>query len=241
MPKAIIVGASSGIGRALAMEFSRQGYALGLCARRVALLESLKQKLPGTAHIAALDVDQPEQALAQLKALIATLGGMDVIVLNAGISLPSNLKWEIESQIIKTNVSGFVALAEAAFDYFKEEHGGQGQLVGISSIASLRGARRSPAYNASKAFISRYMEGLRHVAAREGLKIMITDIRPGFVDTDMIKDLPYTFWVVPVAKAARQIYQAIHHKRRTAYVSKRWNLVAWALRVMPESIFHRIV
>ena len=111
---------------------------------------------------------------------------------------------------------------------------GKGQLVGISSIAALRG---SGVYSATKAFVSNYLEGLRHKVIKDKKEITITDIKPGFVDTDMAKgDL---FWVTPVDKAAKQIYQTIIKKKAHTYITSRWRLVAWVLKCMPRFIYDR--
>ncbi|HAE39398.1 MAG TPA: oxidoreductase, partial [Candidatus Riflebacteria bacterium] len=133
--------------------------------------------------------------------------------------------------------NGFAAMATAAMKLFIDQ--GYGHLVGISSIGALRGNRDSPAYNASKAFVSNYLEGLRVKAVRSGLPIYITDILPGFVDTAMAQG-PGLFWVAMPEKAAAQILVAIDKKKRRAYITRRWRLIAWLMQVMPDFLYERI-
>jgi short-subunit dehydrogenase len=120
--------------------------------------------------------------------------------------------------------------------FFKQ---GYGHLVGISSIAALRGSRYVPTYPASKAYLSTYLEGLRHKVKYEKLRITITDIKPGFVDTAMAQG-DYVFWRAPVAKAAEQIYQAIVKKKKTAYITKRWRLIGWVQKYLPDFLYYRV-
>ena len=121
-----------------------------------------------------------------LAKFIKEMDGVDLIVFSAGTGDMNNgLSWPLENEAIKTNVTGFAALVNVAMHHFTEK--GFGHLVGISSIAALRGGRESPAYNASKAFESNYLEGLRQKVRKSGLPMTITDIRPGFVNTAMAK------------------------------------------------------
>jgi short-subunit dehydrogenase len=143
----------------------------------------------------------------------------------------------LENEAIKTNVTGFAALVNVATHYFTRK--GSGHLVGISSIAALRGGRESPAYNASKAFESNYLEGVRQKVRKAGLPITITDIKPGFVKTAMAKG-EGIFWAAEPDKAARQIYDVIRQKKPIAYITRRWVLVAWLLKLLPGFIYERL-
>ncbi len=237
MKKAIIVGASSGIGLELARIMAGAGYRVGLAGRRLELLETLRKELPGDARVKRLDVTQPDAA-ARLKELAAELGGADVVVISSGTGFPNlELEWGKEKQTIDVNVYGFTAMATAAFDYFHEK--GAGHLVGISSIAAIRGGGDAPAYNASKAFVSNYLEGLRQNAAKRKLPITVTDIQPGFVDTAMAQG-EGLFWVASPVKAVGQIFAAIEKKKRHAYVTRRWRLIAWLLKLMPSWLYCRL-
>lgn len=258
MKRVIIVGATSGIGRELAVVFSSNGYEVGIAGRRTDVLEKLSLELPNRAYTAMIDVRNTESAILALEKLIADMGDVDIIVVSAGTGhVNPSLDWSQERDTIDTNVSGFTAMANVAMRYFAQK--GSGHLVGISSVACVRGDGIAPAYSASKAFISNYLEGLKKKAAKERLAITVTDIRPGFVDTRMMKtyaeELSKTasgdqeattakgvglFWVASPQKAAKQIYEAIRGKKKRAYVTRRWAIAAWLVRIMPDSIYNRI-
>lgn len=239
--KAVVVGASSGIGAELARILSADGYELGLAARRVELLEELHKVLPGPSVVRRIDVTQGAQAMAALQDLLAEMGDVELIVLNSGVGYNNpKLKWEHEQSTIETNVTGFAALANVAFRYF-EGRPGFGHLVAISSVAGARGGPIAPAYSASKAFMSTYLEALRLLAIKRRLPIDVTDIRPGYVDTPMTKGQKGMFWVIPAARAASLIGDAIRRRSRVAYIPARWRLVYWVLRLLPEWILRRVV
>ena len=238
MKRAIIIGASSGIGRELAKILSGNGYVVGVMARRVQLLDELGKEVKGTLFVQNIDVADVESAIKTLAEFIKEMGGVDLIVISAGTGeINNSLSWHLENVTIKTNVSGFAALVNVAMHHFTEK--GSGHLVGISSIAALRGGRESPAYNASKAFESNYMEGLRQKVRKSGLPITITDIKPGFVNTAMAKG-DGIFWAAEPEKAAEQIYHVIKQKKSTAYITRRWVLIAWLIKLMPGFIYERL-
>jgi short-subunit dehydrogenase len=147
------------------------------------------------------------------------------------------LDFEIEKRTIDTNVTGFTCVADWAFNYFK--HQGKGHLVGISSVAGLRGSSIAPAYNATKAFQINYLEGLRQKAAKLNSKILVTDVRPGFVDTAMAKGNGQ-FWVAPVDKAVDQILAAIKKETKIVYITKRWKLIGALLKRIPLTMYDRM-
>ncbi|OPY68969.1 MAG: putative oxidoreductase [Syntrophorhabdus sp. PtaU1.Bin050] len=238
MKEAIIIGASSGIGRELAKILSRNKYVVGVMARRVQLLEELRNEVEGTLFVQKIDVMDVESAMETLAKFIKDRDGVDLIVISAGTGdINNSLGWYLENEAIKTNVSGFAALVNVAMHHFMEK--GSGHLVGISSIAALRGGRESPAYNASKAFESNYLEGLRQKVRKSGLPITITDIKPGFVNTAMAKGEDI-FWAAEPEKAAEQIYRVIKRKKSTAYITRRWVLIAWLIKLLPEFIYERL-
>lgn len=238
MKKAIIVGASSGIGKELALLLSEEGYEVGLAARRNELLTEVAANCKTRAITAKIDVKNCAEAVEALHKLIEALSGVDLIILCAGIGhINPDLAWELEKETIDTNVTGFTALAGAAMKYFFEK--GRGHLVGISSIAAIRGDHSGPAYGASKAFMANYLEGLSKKAAREKPGVIVTDIQPGLVDTAMAKG-EGLFWVAPPRKAARQIFKAISAGKRKAYITRRWALIAWLLRILPDFIYNKL-
>jgi short-subunit dehydrogenase len=238
MRKAIVIGASSGIGRELAKMLAQNGYAIGVMARRLHLLNDLRKEITSELYIREINVADAETAIGTLGNFINQMGGVDLVVISAGTGdINNDLNWRLENETIMTNVTGFAALANVAIHHFMEK--GSGHLVNISSIAALRGGRESPAYNASKAFESNYMEGLRQKITRLRLPITITDIKPGFVQTAMAKG-EGIFWAAPANKAAKQIYDAIKRKQTCAYITRRWRLIAWLLKIIPAGVYERL-
>src|SRR6185295_9173800 len=239
MAKAIIIGAYSGIGRALAQVFAEQGYEVGLVARRFELLKELQQQLPTKSFIKQIDITHTSAAIAQLQSLIQEMTDVDVCVINSGIWLNNpECDWDKDRKTIEVNVVGFSAMANVALNYFLTK--GHGHLVGISSVSACRGENYTPAYSASKAFVSNYLEGIRHRMAQENKKIFITDIQPGWVDTNMAKGQE-TFWMASARNAAVEIYSAIHKKRPHAYITSRWRLYAWLLKISPKWFYDRFL
>lgn len=236
--KAIIIGATSGIGKELAKVLAKNNYTVGLAGRRTHLLDELKEELPINSFVKYIDVAKPDEAMNQLNELIIEMEGVDLTVLSSGVgSINHDLHWSKEKETIDVNVSGFAAMANVVMHHFLSK--GSGHLVGISSIAALRGDGSSPAYNASKAFISNYMQGLRKKISKLGMPIVITDIQPGFVDTALARG-DGLFWVASPQKAAQQIYYAIKSKKNHAYITKRWRLIGWLMKVMPEFIYNKM-
>jgi len=232
---AIIIGASSGVGEALARELVSQGYVVGLCARRMEKLETIQADLgKDKVHIAHLDVMDTDRVSPVIHALSEELGGVSAVFNNAGIGFATEeLELEKELTTIRTNVCGFIAVAVASYNLFKQQ--GYGHMIGISSIAALRGAGSATSYFASKAAVSNYMEGLSAKSKRQKANIHITDIRPGFIDTAMAQG-DGLFWVASPEVAAKDIIKAMNRKRQVAYVTKRWGLIALILKCMPRFI-----
>ena len=235
--KIVIVGASSGIGRELAKVCAAKGHTVAITARRLPELEQLATEMQGNTYIKQMDVAQYEDARTKLQELIDEMGGMDIIVLNAGIG-DSKPTWQKEMQTIHVNAAGFTALGNLAMSHFEKQKGGQ--LVGVSSVASLRGTRIATVYSATKAYISSYMEGLQQRSNKKKLNIAVTDIRPGFVATDMTAENKGMFWVASAEEAAEQIYDAIKAKKRVAYITRRWWIIAKLIELLPDFLFYRM-
>jgi short-subunit dehydrogenase len=237
--RAIITGATSGIGAELAKQLSSKGWEVGITGRREELLAEVASSLGTKSWTKIMDVTSPELARQAMADLLAEMGEVDLVILNAGMGGQNpKLAWEHEELVVRTNVLGFVATALEASSYFKAQ--GRGHLVGMSSVAGVRGMGAAPAYAASKAFVSSYMEGLRHNFARLGLDIQTTDLRPGFVDTPLTSGQRGMFWLASVEVAGEQIIRAIERRKKKVYVTRRWCLVAGIMRVLPDFIFHKI-
>ena len=239
-PKSILItGATSGIGEALARHSVRMGHTVMLTGRRTDRLEALKAELGDRAHIGALDVTRPEEAWAVMEDLIARAGGMDVLVLNAGVSnFQGSTSPDTEQHVIDVNVSGFVQLCNRGFDYFEAQ--GHGRLVGISSVAGMFGYGLSAAYCASKAFVSIYMQGYRQRARRSSADIKVIDVRPGYVESEMTDGKKGMFWLVPAETAAVQLLKTIERAPARAYIPRRWALIGALLGITPARLLDRL-
>ena len=238
MKKAIVIGATSGIGKELSKLLVNNNYKVGLTGRRTELLNELKNENQNSYCIKSFDVIDRKTTIENLVELTIELGGLDLLIISSGTGdINENLDFEIERRTIDTNVLGFTSVANWAFNYFEKQK--FGHLVAISSVGGLRGSRVAPAYNASKSFNINYLEGLRQKATKLKLPIFVTDIRPGLVDTVMAKG-EGLFWVMPVEKTVIQIYKAIIKKKKVAYVTKRWRLIATILKLIPRPIYEKM-
>ncbi len=233
--KIIIIGATSGIGKEMALQYAAKGCIVGVTGRRNELLNKLKEKFPSQIFTECFDV-RDEKNIFHLQQLINAMNGVDIFIYNAGYGEPSEtLNPEIEKRVYETNVKGFVDLTSFMFNYFIRQ--GHGHIAATSSIASVKGLSLAPGYSASKAFISNYMEGLHMKAKKLKTRIFITDIQPGFIKTKVAKNKQ--FWAASPQKAARQIIAAIEAKKWRVYITKRWWLIAQLIRLVPSSIYHR--
>ncbi|MCO5949499.1 SDR family NAD(P)-dependent oxidoreductase [Mucilaginibacter flavidus] len=238
MKKAIVVGASSGIGYQLAVLLAQNGYKVGITSRRDQLLLNLQATNPQQFIVSVFDVTDIASVPQQLKQLTDELGGLDLLVLSSGTGkINPELDSKVEQDINALNVAGFTAVADWTFNFFQKQ--AFGQFAAITSIAGIRGSRQAPAYFASKAYQINYLEGLRQKAKNTKLPIHVTDIRPGFVDTAMAAG-ENLFWVASVEKAAKQIYMAIENRRDVVYITKRWRIVGFLFWKLPKFIHKRL-
>lgn len=238
MKKAIIIGATSGIGKGLAKVLADNHYKVGITGRRTELLNELKNGNPNSYFIKSFDVTDTKIIVEKLDEFTIELGGLDLLIISSGIGdINESLDFLIEERTINTNVLGFTCIADWTFKYFEKQK--FGHLIAISSIGGLRGNRQAPAYNATKAYQINYLEGLRQKATKLKEPIFVTDIRPGLVDTEMAKGKGL-FWVMPVEKTVQQIYQAIKNRKKVAYVTRRWRIIAMILKRIPQMIYDKM-
>ena len=238
MKKAIIVGASSGMGLEVAKLLLAEGYTLGVAARREDRLLALKQEAPDRVEVAAIDVTA-EDAAARLRELIDRLGGMDLYFHASGIGKQNRtLAEDIELNTVNTNGMGFARMIGEAYRYFAER--GEGHIVAITSIAGTKGLGPAPSYSATKAFQNNYLQALEQQANAQNLKIRFTDIRPGFVDTDLLKgDFHYPMMLKPQA-VARDIVKAIHNKRHIKVIDWKYAILTALWRRIPRPIWRHL-
>jgi len=237
MIKAIIVGASSGIGKELTKILINENFKVGIAGKEEDLLQDLQNSKPTNVKIASLDctIDNNAKVIGEL---VNTLGGLDLLIFCAGIgNLDKNLGYSVENQANKLNVLAFTEIADWTYRFFEKQ--GRGHFVAISSIAGLRGYYKAPAYHAAKAYQMNYMEGLRHKAHKNKTPIYISDIRPGFVDTKMTQDKP-KFWSLSKEDAAQRIYQLIVSHKDIGYLAKRWFLFSIFIKLIPNFLHKRI-
>lgn len=243
-PKAIVVGASSGIGAALVHELAKNGYRVAALARREAELEALCRDVNQTTGRDSVltyvhDVTDTDTVPALFAEITHALGGLDLIIYVAGVQpavAPNEYNFEKDRQMIQVNLLGAMAwLNEAAMRF---ERGRAGHIAAISSIAGDRGRRAFPGYHTSKGALNIYLESLRNRLTVRG--VTVTTLKLGFVKTRLLENAPKTFWVITPAEAARQILQAIHQRRQVVYIPRRWQLMGLVIRAMPSVIFRRL-
>jgi len=235
--RAIVIGATSGIGRELSILLAAGGYTVGITGRRLTLLDELKNQNPESFVVSAFDVTNTKALPQNLQQLTNALQGLDLLVLSSGTGkITPSLNPGIEKYTNEVNVFGFTAVADWAINYFVKQ--GHGHFAAITSVAAIRGSRYAPAYNASKAYQVNYLEGLRQRLFHLKKPIYITDIRPGFVDTAMAAG--NVFWMATADKAAKQILHAIKNKRKVVYIIKRWRIIAILLRLIPGFLYERM-
>lgn len=233
MKRAVVIGASSGIGMEVAKRLLQDGWTLGVAARRVELLQAI-----GAAEVAEIDVTA-EDATARLRDLVARLGGMDLFFYASGIGKQNReLREDIELATMQTNGLGFTRMIGEAYRYFAER--GEGHIAAITSIAGTKGLGPAPSYSATKAMQNVYLQALEQQANARGLRIRFTDIRPGFVDTALLNgDFKYPMMLRP-ENVAREIVSAINSHQHIRVIDWRYRLLTAFWRRIPRFIWRRL-
>ena len=236
--RALIVGATSGIGKETALQLLQKGWILGLAGRREEKLKELQQLAPDRIHIRAIDICQAE-APDRLQELIDEMGGMDLYLHCSGIGHQNYaLAPDVELQTLETNGTGFVRMVTAAFRYFARQQGGH--LAVISSIAGTKGLGAAPAYSATKRFQNIYIDSLEQLAYMQHLPIRFTDIRPGFVATGLLNDGKHYPMLMSTEKAAHHIVRALEKKKRIALIDWRYRIIVALWRLIPPFIWKQL-
>ena len=234
----IIIGATSGIGRALFEKYAADGNCICIVGRRTHLLDELRHEYPDTTVIAAADITKQDEIAQAINVLHSEQKHIDLAIVCSGTGdINTLLDYAVEHPTIDTNVTGWTFVVDMLYNIFEQQ--GHGHLVSITSAGGLRGEPMAPAYSASKAYQINYMEALRKKAFKSGGHIKVTDIRPGLVDTAMAKG-EGLFWVMPVEKVANQIIAAIRKEKSKAYITKRWHFLAIINKNLPFMLYKRM-
>lgn len=237
--KAIIVGASSGIGLEVAKLLLADGWHIGIAARREEALLELKKTAPERVEVMAIDITHPD-AGERLLTLVRQLGGMDLYFHSSGIGKQNRtLEPDIELQTMDTNAIGFTRMIGTAYRYFAEQ--GKGHIAAITSIAGTKGLGPAPAYSATKALQATYLQALEQQARQRGLHdIHFTDIRPGFVDTALLSgSFRYPMMLRPES-VARDIVSSIRKRRHVRVIDTRYRVLTFFWRLVPNFIWRRL-
>lgn len=242
--RAIVIGASSGIGAALVHDLVSHGYAVAALARR---LDELQQVCEEANHHAAgtfavayrHDVTDYSDVPDLFQEIVQELGGLDLVVYAAGVQpevAPNEYNIDKDATMVQVNLLGAMAWLNQAAERFHRTR--QGHIVGVSSVSGDRGRSAFPGYHTSKGALSIYLESLRNRLSRRG--VTVTTIKPGFVDTRLLANAENTMWVISPQEAAVQIRQAVEAGKQVAYVPARWRWIMLVIIHIPSFIFRRL-
>ncbi len=240
---ALVVGASSGIGEALARRLAAGGARVALVARRTDKLEAIAASINQSAEDRrawpfAHDVREVEEVPELFQEITRVLGGLDLMIYAAGVQHQvafEEFDTSKDLEMLEVNLAGAVAWLNPAAERFGRTR--RGTIVGIGSVAGDRGRSANPVYNTSKAGLHTYLEAIRNRIGRFGVRILT--VRPGFVDTPMTEGLPGLFWLISADRAAEVILRKARRGAANIYVPARWRAVMWIIRSMPSMIFKR--
>ena len=232
------MGATSGIGCEVAKLLASKGYQVAIAGRREARLNELQAAVPGIVASKVIDIcsDEAPQLLLQLA---HEMGGIDMYFHSSGIGFQNlSLNEEKEMSTVETNALGFTRMIGTAFRYFTDK--GSGHIAAISSIAGTKGLGAAPAYSATKALQNHYLEALAQLAAIRRLNITITDIRPGFVATDLLNDGEHYPMLMSKTRVAEYAVEAVIKKKSVATIDWRYRILVALWRLVPHRIWRKM-
>lgn len=236
--KAIIVGASSGIGLEVARLLLAEGWLLGVAARREERLLALQAEAPDRVQVMTIDVTQHD-ADERLMSLIDRMGGIDLYFHASGFGRQNRtLEPDIELSTVETNALGFVRMVGSAYRYFSEKR--VGHIAAITSIAGTKGLGPAPSYSATKAMQATYLEALEQLAYQQCLSIHFTDIRPGFVDTALLNGSFHYPMLMQPKDVARDIVRSIHKRQHVRIIDGRYRILTALWRLIPRWLWRRM-
>ncbi|MFI5180404.1 MAG: SDR family NAD(P)-dependent oxidoreductase [Thermoanaerobaculia bacterium] len=244
MKRVVVVGATDGLGKALAAEYASRGSWVCLVGRGAARLEAVRAEIASRypdATVAAVvcDLSEREGIAPAFRDAIAAIGHCDLFLYNAGVMHHGDgvtAESAKDRETMEVNAVAAVEMLGLAANYFREAR--RGQIAAISSIAGDRGRKGNPAYNASKAALTTYLEGIRNRLFPFG--VAVSTVKPGFVGTKMTAGKPGLIWVAPPEEAARIIADRLERRHEVFYVYRRWGLVGLVLRHIPRFLFKRL-
>lgn len=237
MKRAIVIGASSGIGREVCKLLIADGWHVGIAARREDKLAEIKAASPQSVEMMRIDVtadDAPERLLALVKAL----GGVNLFVFCSGVGKQNaGLDRGVELSTVDVNVKGFTCMIDTIFNYMAENLGGD--IAVISSIAGTKGLGVAPSYSATKAYQNTYVQALEQLANMRRLHIRFTDIRPGFVDTPLLAGGKYPM-LMDKTVVVRKLLRAVKAHRHVRVIDWRYRILVFFWRLIPNFIWRKL-
>lgn len=239
--KAIIVGATSGIGLAVAKQLTARGWEIGIAGRRQQLLQEIQRTNLNIIATQELDVTRPD-AGDRLQTLIGKMGDIDLYFHSSGIGYQNpSLDIDKEIRTVETNALGFTRMINVAFHYFQQHPEKRGHIAVISSIAGTKGLGAAPAYSASKRFVNHYMECLSQLIHLKHIKhITLTDIRPGFVRTPLLSDGGKYPLQLDVDKVAQEIVSGLEKRKQIITIDWKYRIIVFFWRLIPRWLWVRL-
>lgn len=243
--RAIIIGATSGIGHEVARSLAQRGVILGIAGRRTERLDAFVEEY-GAERIYCAKMDVREDSATEaLDELISKVGAPDLLLYASGIGKQNpELDEEIECQTVLTNSLGMVRIVDHFLNYVKREEmysaKHKAHIAVITSVAGTRGMGSAPAYSATKSMQSSYIEALAQHARMEHIPAIFSDIRPGFVATEILNPEKHYPMLISVEKAARHILRGLKHRRRIITFDWRFRLITHLWRLIPRCVWERM-
>lgn len=239
MKRAVIMGATSGMGMAVSRILAEKGWRLGIAGRREEKLKELQALFPDRISYQVIDIEK-DDAPVNLQVLIEKIGGMDLYFHGSGVGWHNEeLDLSTELKTVSTNALGFTRMVDSAWHYFCQRGGGH--IAVISSIAGVKGLGPAPSYSATKGFDNTYIQALAQLSHKKHLGIIFTDIRPGFVDTPLLDTSKHHYpMLMQPQKVSRMIVRAIEKKKMVAVIDWRYRVLVFFWRLLPNWIWERI-
>ncbi len=245
MSKAIIIGATSGIGRETTVRLIKEGWEVGIAGRRVEALKAFKDEFGKAVHFVGLDVTKPESTSA-LDAMLEEMGAPDLFLYVSGIGYQNReLDSDKEIRTVQTNCEGMVRMVDYFVNYVREHpqtysNGREAHVAVVTSVAGTAGMGTAPAYSATKKMQQTYISALCQLSRMEKIPVRFTDIRPGFVATDILDSNKKYFMLMSKAKAADEVMKAIRRKKRIHTFDWKFRILVFVWRLIPRRLWERI-